>query len=146
MHTDGDTDFLYQLDIHRTQLCRLCVTWQAQVQVVPCAYPMSTSWGPSELELNEAAQYEVTESVDMGMDTGHLASEAEDDGDFDYGFHDPDSDAEGDLLEAAETAAMTDAYHALDEDVIYGFNGPDMDTHTILFPAQGYSPKKRKEL
>ena len=57
---------------------------------------MPASWGPSEHDLNEAALYEITE---MAMDTGGAspenASVDEDEGDFDYGFYDPDSDAEG---------------------------------------------------
>ncbi|KAH9828839.1 uncharacterized protein C8Q71DRAFT_859379 [Rhodofomes roseus] len=116
-----DLDLLYQLQLHQQELCRLCATWQSQVLVIPCAYPMPASWGPSELELNEAALYEISESADMGehmeQQAPHQDAGDDDGGDFDYGYHDAD-EADGDLLDAAEAAALTDAYHPSEDDVI----------------------------
>ena len=123
-----------------------------------CTYSTSAGKDTSDQRLTYILRPNVTrpDFIAAGaLDTPPITDESEmsafeyaSESDFisDRSDAEPDSDAEGDLLEAAETAAMTDAYHTLDEDMIYGFNGPDLDTHTILFPAQGSSPKKRKEL
>ncbi|EPS94432.1 hypothetical protein FOMPIDRAFT_128943 [Fomitopsis schrenkii] len=136
-----DEDLLFQLEQRQQDLCRLCVTWKAEVDVIPCAYSMHASWGPSEHRLHEASVYEVTESVDAEDD-------GDDDGDFDYGYHDSDSDTEGDLLDVAEAVAITDAYHAHDEaDLFYDFTSiASSDLQTVLLPTETPSPKKRKHM
>ena len=144
---DGDLDVLFQLELRRKELCRLCATWRSEVQVIQCAYPMPASWGPSEHELIDATLYEITESADFGLDTDRVPSQhvsADDDSGSDDGFHDPGSDAEGELLEAAEAVAMTDVYRALEDDLVYSFRGAELADHTVLFPAESSSPKKRR--
>jgi hypothetical protein len=50
-----DVDELYQLDLHRVELCRLCVQWETKVRLIPCAWTMPDSWGPSSITLGNTA-------------------------------------------------------------------------------------------
>ena len=91
--------------------------------------------------------YEVSEAADLGSgpaELGHqpMDDEEDDDGDFDYGFHDSNSFQESDLLDAAEAAALTDAYHtgaSLDFNLLYLAESDSQDMMTC-------TPKKRKQM
>ena len=70
-----------------------------------------------------------------------FGDEEDDDGDFDYGFHDSNSFQESDLLDAAEAAALTDAYYA---EANMDFNShylAETDSQDMLL-----TPRKRKQL
>ncbi|GBE80402.1 hypothetical protein SCP_0301170 [Sparassis crispa] len=110
----GDNpDLLYQLDCQRESLCRLCVTWQARVRMIPCKRDMTETWGPSEAQLTAAAAYEITGSWDDEGDGIRSVNAARDANDEDEVSFDEATDPEddGELLDAAEGAALTDAYH-----------------------------------
>lgn len=140
-----DEDMLFQLNLRQQELCRLCVTWQAEVRPITCAYPMPASWGPAEEDLVMAAQYEVSESTDMyeHMGQGHdqHTGDEEDNEDFNYGYHEEEEEEDGDLLAAAEAAALTDAYHDIDADPLFGFSGSEGSAD-----VSDESPRKRKHL
>jgi hypothetical protein len=55
---------IHQLELRMTQLKVLCVTWQAKIRAIPCAYDVGSSWGPSDDMLVDIAVAEVTGSWD----------------------------------------------------------------------------------
>ncbi|TFY57790.1 hypothetical protein EVJ58_g6817 [Rhodofomes roseus] len=145
-----DPNLLFQLNIRRSELCRLCATWQHHVRAIPSAHPISASWGPSEYELNEAALYEISELTEMGEhslqpESQNTLTDEEDDCDFDYGACDSDLEADGDLLDAAEATALRDAYHTSEVDLEFDFNAlADLDNQTLLLSTIGPSPPKKR--
>jgi hypothetical protein len=131
---------LYQLDQRQTTLTCLCVIWQAAVRGVPGERQMDGPWGPEEADLRNAAEYRVVGSWDEA--TAHVeilpATPDESDGDDDF---EQGVDDDGDLLEALENVAFSDAYRA-DEDINMEtlFDGPHYQTFA---PNEGCSPSKR---
>ncbi|KAL6297842.1 hypothetical protein BKA93DRAFT_820642 [Sparassis latifolia] len=102
-----DADFMYQLDHRREELCRLCVIWQAQLHQ----------------DLVNAAGYEMTGSWDEDgeggvQSQGSVQGAADDDNEDEVSFEEvTDAEDDGDLLDAAEVAALTDAYHSSTVDI-----------------------------
>ncbi|GBE80066.1 hypothetical protein SCP_0212690 [Sparassis crispa] len=74
---------------------------------------MTETWGPSKAQLTAAAAYEVTGSWDDegdGIRSVNAALDANDEDEVSFDeATDPEDD--GELLDAAEGAALTDAYH-----------------------------------
>ncbi|GBE78980.1 hypothetical protein SCP_0201770 [Sparassis crispa] len=147
---DNDIDLLYLLHRRRDRLSRLCVTWQSQVHAILCLTPMSSSWGPSEQELRDAAVYQVTGKWDKdeSLMAQYNPGENQDDDEERVSFDPPtDSEDDGELVDAAEVVAFNDAYHEL-------LANPDLDTllldssivdDTKLLPVSPsrYTPRKR---
>lgn len=94
----------YQLSLRLKNLCRLCHLWQRQVQIIPGG---NNHWGPSQEQLQEAADIEYSSSIDdhlvdrvgIGSDASSASSE---DGE------DPGND--GDLCEHLEAMVFTEEY------------------------------------
>jgi hypothetical protein len=134
--SENDLDAIYQLDLLQQRLCRLCVTWQAQVRAIPCKWTMPASWGPSEEDLRDALVYKYTGSWESGdNDTCRQVDVSEptsgDEIGDEVGSTDEDED-DGDLLEAAEAVAFTDAYHDNSESDVEAYldDVPDLSSPT----------------
>ncbi|GBE84393.1 hypothetical protein SCP_0603720 [Sparassis crispa] len=122
----------------------------SQVRAILCLTPMSSSWGPSEQELRDAAVYQVTGKWDKdeSLMAQYNSGENQDDDEERVSFDPPtDSEDDGELVDAAEVVAFNDAYHEL-------LANPDLDTllldssivdDTELLPVSPsrYTPRKR---
>jgi hypothetical protein len=129
---------LYQLYQRQTTLTHLCVTWQAAVRGVPGERQMDSSWGPAEADLRNAAEDQVVGSWDEAAHFEILpatSDESDCDEDFERGVDD-----DGDLLEALENVAFSDAYHT-DEDI--GMETLFDGSHQTFRSNEGRSPSKR---
>ena len=133
-------DIIFQLDLHATELCRLCHTWRTKVQSIPGSEDLD-SWGPSEQELLEAAIWKVTanwnnaDESNAGHDDGDTSEEA----DWDDMV---DDDDDFDLFESLETVAFVDEYRGVGTDhIVY----EDADYSASLHSRRNgsRSPNKR---
>jgi len=146
---------VYQFKRRADYLARTCVTWQGQVRSIDNTLDKDT-WGPTEAFLQEAAAFESQGSwvdhsdgaYNMGEDSD---SEVEADGHA--ARYEPYSDMEdedyGELLDAIETQALTDAYH-IDEEFPTDFHtglGDLAGNNPVASSSQPhayhYSPRKR---
>jgi hypothetical protein len=110
-----DPDLLYQLQIRADELCHLCATWRTKVAPIPCPYTMSSSWGPSEKQLLDAAANEVQSSWNIQQDdteSGFLGSDESSGSDVGG-----DDVLDEELLESVEAISFTDAYRDSSSDL-----------------------------
>jgi hypothetical protein len=101
--TDNE-DLKYQLHQHVKFLAHLCANWQSKTNGVPFPFTddVSMSWGPSESDLLQALTIEHTASWER-----EEGEEYEDQGDE---GNDSDGEADGELLDAFESFALTEAW------------------------------------
>ncbi|KDR70623.1 hypothetical protein GALMADRAFT_75928 [Galerina marginata CBS 339.88] len=59
--SSDDPDLVYQLVEQKKHLLRLCLNWIPAVRIIP--KDLEESWGPTLEELEEARQFEVSESL-----------------------------------------------------------------------------------
>lgn len=106
------------------------------MRLIPCAYPMPESWGPSLQELVDAAVLEHTASYDV--------VEEEDDGDYaGYGEGEEDED-DAELLEIAEESALRDAYRQDERSTTEKLGLDDRDDlSSSPVKSRSSSPRKR---
>lgn len=108
-----DVGLQYQLELKAVALRDLCLVWQTKVRPIPPAYPMPESWGPSELELREAAaaathgswiEYDSENRVALRLEKmeDDRELEEEDCPSDDDGFSDGDSAVDDDDLELVD--------------------------------------------
>jgi hypothetical protein len=109
---------LYQLELHATNLCSLCIIWQNQVHGIPGAYPMGESWGPSEDELNAVATSKIIKRAEGSATVITSGNDDEDQSDLNQSVGSFDEEDEGDLIASVEAMALQDEYQAsyIDED------------------------------
>lgn len=104
---------------------------------------MRECWGPSEELLHDAAEYEFSASWDTSEHGSHNITDTDESG----GTSDKDSDFEsdlvdGDLLDSAETIALTDVYRQSDDLSLY-LDFEDMSKDDRRFSSTNSSPRKR---
>jgi hypothetical protein len=63
-----DVNVLFQLNRHRDDLLRLCVTWELVVRGIPCTMSKN-NWGPSLGEMKKAYKYEFQKQVVQHSDS-----------------------------------------------------------------------------
>ena len=108
-----NADILYQLQLRRKELIHLCVRWQAMIRDIPVEGLRVASWGPSEEDLQDVDEDHAKDTWRWGEDINDNSRD-EDDSEDD-GLSDVEDDGDGDLLEEAESVALTDLYHAWQE-------------------------------
>ncbi|KAK7435966.1 hypothetical protein VKT23_019373 [Stygiomarasmius scandens] len=95
-----DDPTLFQLELRRRYLCRLCVLWQDALEDYKEHW--DERWGPSEEELGESRMWETSAALDIHDDEG-----------YDLEF---ETEVDPVLTEQEETIAFADAYRNVDEE------------------------------
>ncbi|RDB20434.1 hypothetical protein Hypma_012497 [Hypsizygus marmoreus] len=135
-----DIDLIYELEIQKQHLIKLCAVWLPNVQNVPCAYEVSCDWGPTE-EAVEMAQ--ILDSLPQ-MDTMNTFDDDEDDNDDDEEDFVYDEDEHEDLWNALELSELADSYRTSqkEEDSLSDlYKAPEK--WTAKQPSRSRSPKKK---
>ncbi|THU97086.1 hypothetical protein K435DRAFT_857890 [Dendrothele bispora CBS 962.96] len=100
--TNDDPGFQHQLHLHHKYLCRLYVLWQDALKQF--AKDWEQSWGPSEMDIEEARALEYSTSVEYVEEGG-----------CDVSF---ERDVDAVLTEQLETFALAEEYRQAREDFI----------------------------
>ncbi|KAJ3746979.1 hypothetical protein EV360DRAFT_89908 [Lentinula raphanica] len=95
---------LYQLQLRRSDMCRLCVVWERTLSSLPPDYKL-LPWGPSETDLSIAAAKIDSDYISKAEEEedGEVYDEIEDE-ELDFG-----------LLECMDALDLTEAYDTEDE-------------------------------
>ncbi|KAG6915516.1 hypothetical protein DXG01_011112 [Tephrocybe rancida] len=105
-----DEAILYHLELRRTSLCHLCALWQKSVNSLDSGDIESLPlWGPSSDEILAATVAEVTVSVNDDFDDEEFV-------------HNPEDEADLELVDVMDTVALADSYrnHLVDDsDMLY---------------------------
>ncbi|KAG6905812.1 hypothetical protein DXG01_000595 [Tephrocybe rancida] len=99
-----DESILYHLELCRASLCRLCAVWQKSIQSLDSGYSDSLPpWGPLTEEILAATVAEVTASVNDDFDDEEFV-------------HNPEDDADLELVDVMDTVALADSYRNISLD------------------------------
>ncbi|KAG6904410.1 hypothetical protein DXG01_010279 [Tephrocybe rancida] len=105
-----DEAILYHLELRQTSLCCLCALWQKSVNALDSGDIKSLPlWGPSTDEILAVTVAEVTASV-------------KDDFDEEEFVHNPEDEADLELVDVMDTVALADSYRNYlvdDSDMLY---------------------------
>jgi len=96
-----DPDVVYQLNKQQEHLLRLCVRWQSAVGIIPVDWN-GLEWGPSQIQLSTAQEYENTEQVLEGIENDDGSGDEDKESDEDY--------EEAELLANLESMALEESY------------------------------------
>lgn len=130
----SNIDLVYQLDRYLKRLQILCVAWKSKTAMITPAYPMPSSWGPSDQELQETAFAEFHGRWDES------ASCEDDDDSVDGDEEDGPDEDETALVEDLEQLALADTFHLDLEDDLD--SSATSSSHTFASQVE-YSSRKR---
>ncbi|KAG1845352.1 hypothetical protein F4604DRAFT_1884323 [Suillus subluteus] len=108
LHTAvADPVMSFHLRSRADELVNICVIWKKKVQNIPCAWPMTASWGPSDEALVQAAYNQARSSFQGEDDDESLEGDREGDceSDLEYGEIEDEE-----LMDAIEEIALADEY------------------------------------
>jgi hypothetical protein len=114
INAGNNNAIVHQLQLQMTHLKTLCVTWQAQIRAIPCAYDVGPSWGPSDEMLADIAAAEVTGHWDIHASSGdnQISTDSDLSDPFDEDSVNEDSDG---ILDEYESLQQLESG---DEDII----------------------------
>ncbi|KAG1840800.1 hypothetical protein F4604DRAFT_1885023 [Suillus subluteus] len=103
----ADPVMSFHLRSRADELVNICVIWKKKVQNIPCAWPMTASWGPSDEALVQAT-YNQARSSFRGEDDDESSEgdrEGDCESDLEYGKIEDEE-----LMDAIEEIALADEY------------------------------------
>ncbi|KAG1860952.1 hypothetical protein F4604DRAFT_1882527 [Suillus subluteus] len=103
----ADPVMSFHLRSRADELVNICVIWKKKVQNIPCTWPMTASWGPSDEALVQAA-YNQARSSFRGEDDDE-SSEGDREGDCESDLEYGEIEDE-ELMDAIKEIALADEY------------------------------------
>lgn len=139
----------YQLNLKRQSLTLMAAHWKLATRIIPGAYEIFSSWGPSEEDMNQALKENSQGNWDYEKNSENDDEEEEyydDDGDGDANHGDHE-----DLWDALEVSAYADALRAGEDTDFPQWEIDDESVDLIANTSDGtrsrsISPEKRRRV
>ncbi|KAG2045598.1 hypothetical protein BDR06DRAFT_1015487 [Suillus hirtellus] len=105
---DTDPVMFFHLGSCADELVNICIIWRKKVQCIPCVWPITVSWGPSDEALVQATFSQAQSSFwDEDDEDKSLEGDKEGDGEseLEYGKIEDEE-----MMDAIEEIALADEY------------------------------------
>ena len=102
----------YQLKLRQEYLANLCANWQAKICDIPFPFTEdpTTFWGPSAADIAAVSSMDQPTSLEEDEGMEEEVSEV-----MEEFLDDSENEADGELLDAFETFALSEAWHGDEE-------------------------------